>query len=256
MRRHGKAARYLMATFGITWTAWWTLARFGGLDDGPAPLLLVGGAGPLVAALAVRDSDERRELIRSTTAVSRLGRAWMPVLLIGAGPAVAAAVAATATGSSSVGSIGSAAGAVAFGLLAGLGEEPGWRGTLLRPWIDEHGIVNASVRTGLVWAVWHLPLYFASGTYQHGRGLGWFALSLVELPALSVLLSWAFRRSGWLVVAPLLAHALGNAAGEILPGEGIAADLAQTAAIITAGAWLARRLRQPGRFGESDASAA
>lgn len=202
-------------------------------------LVLVGGSGPLIAALVVRSGAERRDLLRSSLRVDRIGRGWRPVILVAVGPALVAAGAASVAGSLEwPGPLG-ALGALGFGLLAGIGEEPGWRGTLLHPWIERHGRRRASLLVGGVWAVWHLPLYLADGTYQADRGLGWFAVSLVELPALSLLLTWTYERAGWLVAAPVLAHALGNAAGEILPGEGLAADTAQTAAIIVAAVVLA-----------------
>jgi uncharacterized protein len=240
-----RARRYLATTFGVTWPSWWALAALGGVDRGPAPLLVVGGSGPLIAALAVRDSEERRALVHSSLRADRLGDAWGPVLAVALGPALVATATAASTDQLQRVSLSTAAGALAFGLLAGMGEEPGWRGTLLGPWIERHGLLGASVGVGAVWAVWHLPLYFASGTYQADRGLGWFAVSLVELPALSILLTWAYQRSGWLVAAPLVAHAAGNAAGEILPGRGTAAALAQSAAIIGAGLVVGRRMLRP-----------
>jgi uncharacterized protein len=242
-----RVRRYLTTTFGITWSSWWTLAALGGLDRGPAPLLLVGGSGPAVAALSVRNRDEIRQLVRSSVRADQLGPEWGSVLAVGVGPALVATGAAVVADQLQWPSAASALGAIGFGLLAGMGEEPGWRGTLLLPWINRHGLVRASLLVGAVWALWHLPLYFASGTYQADRGLGWFAVSFLELPALSLLLTWTYERSGWLVAAPLLAHALGNAAGEILPAQGTTADIAQTVAIITAGLAIARRLRQPSR---------
>lgn len=247
MRRSKRARRYLATTFAITWPSWWTLAALGGLADGPAPLLLVGGSGPLVAALVTRDAEERRDLLRSSVRADRLGHGWGPVLAVGVGPALAATAAAGVVGRLEGKSLTAALGALAFGLVAGIGEEPGWRGTLLGPWIERHGAVAASLRVGVVWSVWHLPLYFASGTYQADQGLGAFASSLVVLPALSILLTWAFERSGWLVVAPLLAHAFGNAAGEILPAAGTAAEVAQSAAIIAGAIVVAGWLRSPRR---------
>lgn len=239
-----RVRRYLTTTFGITWSSWWTLAALGGLDRGPVPLLLVGGSGPLVAALSVRNRDEIRELVHSSVRADRLGPEWGSVLAVGVGPALVATGAAAAAEQLQWSSFSSALGAVGFGLLAGIGEEPGWRGTLLRPWISRHGRIQASLLVGAVWSLWHLPLYFASGTYQADRGLGWFAVSFLELPALSLLLTWTYERSGWLVAAPLLAHALGNAAGEILPAHGTTADIAQTAAIIAAGLAVTTRLRR------------
>lgn len=238
-----RVGRYLTATFGITWSSWWTLAALGGLDRGPAPLLIVGGSGPLIAALTGRDRDERRELVNSSVRADQLGPEWGSVLAVGVGPALVATGAAAVADHLHWSSTASALGAVGFGLLAAIGEEPGWRGTLLRPWINRLGRVQASLLVGAVWALWHLPLYFASGTYQADRGLGWFAVSFLELPALSLLLTWTYERSGWLVAAPLIAHALGNASGEILPAAGTAADIAQSAAIIAAGLAVARGLR-------------
>jgi membrane protease YdiL (CAAX protease family) len=54
---------------------------------------------------------------------------------------------------------------VAFALAASFAEEPGWRGYALdrlgrRPW-------RAAVVISSVWAIWHLPLYAISGTFQH-----------------------------------------------------------------------------------------
>lgn len=228
--------RYLLTTFGITWASWWTLAGLGGVEDGPAPLLLVGGAGPLIGAIAVRDAAERRELLHSTVGFDRIGAGWPAVLAVGLGPAALAALAGVVGGAVDAPDLGGAAAALAFALIAGLAEEPGWRGTLQPAWTDRHGEVAASLRVGLVWAVWHLPLYFARGTYQHDRGLWWFLVSLVELPALSVLLTWAYRRAGWLVAAPVLAHALGNAAGELLPDGGTVSDVVQSLTIVAGGA--------------------
>jgi membrane protease YdiL (CAAX protease family) len=235
--------RYLVTTFGITWSSWWTLAALGGLDEGPAPLLIVGGSGPLVAALAVRTRDERSALLQSSLRADRLGTGWWPVLAVGLGPALAASAAGAVTGHIDKPHLIAALGALGFALVAGIGEEPGWRGTLLGPWIEAHGPLSASMRVGVVWALWHLPLYFASGTYQADQGLVRFATSMVELPALSILLTWTFERGGWLVVAPLLAHALGNAAGEILPGHGTAAEAAQSISIVAAALVIGHRMR-------------
>lgn len=38
-------------------------------------------------------------------------------------------------------------------------EELGWRGFALDPLLDSFGFTKTSVILGLVWAVWHLPLY-------------------------------------------------------------------------------------------------
>jgi membrane protease YdiL (CAAX protease family) len=59
---------------------------------------------------------------------------------------------------------------LAFVLLFGpLPEEMGWRGYALHV---EWTALASSLRVGLAWALWHLPLFLIEGTYQHGLGLG------------------------------------------------------------------------------------
>ena len=51
-------------------------------------------------------------------------------------------------------------------LIAGpLGEEPTYRGFALPYMQREYGVVHAGLITGIVWGMWHLPLWIISG-YQ------------------------------------------------------------------------------------------
>jgi uncharacterized protein len=71
----------------------------------------------------------------------------------------------------------------------GLGEEPGWRGYALPRQLERLRALPASLAVGVVWAVWHLPLFWTRGTSLYGSS-PW--ILLLELPALSVLFSWVF----------------------------------------------------------------
>lgn len=52
---------------------------------------------------------------------------------------------------------------LAFGPLA---EEIGWRGYLLDCWKDKGSMVYG-MGIGLIWTLWHLPMFFIAGTYQN-----------------------------------------------------------------------------------------
>src|SRR5215212_3894409 len=58
--------------------------------------------------------------------------------------------------------------AIILALIAGLGEEPGWRGFALPRLEARHAPVLATALLGFVWAMWHLPLVFVDPSFSHG----------------------------------------------------------------------------------------
>ena len=68
-----------------------------------------------------------------------------------------------------------------------LGEEFGWRGYALPHLQTRMGWRPASLMLGLVWGLWHLPLFFISDTVQAHMTLALFLPSTV---AMSVIFGW------------------------------------------------------------------
>src|SRR5690606_32546574 len=94
----------------------------------------------------------------------------------------------------------------------GLDEEAGWRGfaqprlqMLLPP-------LPASVIIGLIWSLWHLPLWFLPGSVHGQLSLPVYVLSTT---ALSVLLAYAFNVTGGSLLAVVLVHAASNTADNL-----------------------------------------
>jgi len=85
-----------------------------------------------------------------------------------------------------------------------LGEEPGWRGLLLPQLLARMGAAAASFLVGLVWFVWHLPLYLADGRDLHPLGY------LVQVVALSYVFTWFYIRSGRSTWMTVFLHATTN----------------------------------------------
>jgi membrane protease YdiL (CAAX protease family) len=52
-------------------------------------------------------------------------------------------------------------------ILAGMGEEFGWRGFALPRLQARHNALVSSLIVGLIWGIWHIPLYLTPGTIQH-----------------------------------------------------------------------------------------
>lgn len=100
-------------------------------------------------------------------------------------------------------------------LLGGpLGEEFGWRGYALSALQDRLGWRTASLALGLVWGVWHLPLFFIDGTAQVRIPLGLFLMSVV---AMSVVFAWLVNRTAGSAVAALLFHTAINFWPAVVP---------------------------------------
>ena len=86
-----------------------------------------------------------------------------------------------------------------FLIYDGLGEEIGWRGFALPEFQKRLGSLGGSIMVGILWAVWHLPLFFTPGSNQYGDSL---------IPYIYVLTCWTI----------VMALFVGKARGSILPG--------------------------------------
>jgi membrane protease YdiL (CAAX protease family) len=95
----------------------------------------------------------------------------------------------------------------------GLGEEIGWRGYALDRLQEKHPALNAGLLLAAIWIVWHLPLFFYSGTNQ---SLIPFWLWLIPVVALGVMMTWVYNNTGTVFSAALF-HTVGNLAYEIFP---------------------------------------
>lgn len=106
-----------------------------------------------------------------------------------------------------------------FWLLFGpVPEEPGWRGYALDGLQARRSALSASFLVGVVWSLWHLPLFFIPGTWQAGEvGLGtqrfWFYMLTIVMEA--VLYTWIYNNTNRSTLAAVLFHFTGNAVGEL-----------------------------------------
>lgn len=95
-----------------------------------------------------------------------------------------------------------------------LGEEIGWRGYMLPKLLTTKNWIYSSLLVGLVWGVWHLPLFYLGNTTQSNIPLSLYFLDLI---ASTFIFTWIFYQSkGSLLIATLF-HTSINAATIILP---------------------------------------
>jgi len=91
----------------------------------------------------------------------------------------------------------------------GIGEEGGWRGFLFPEFCKKYNARLATLYTALIWAPWHLPIFFYDKDFQ-AMGvmgiIGW----LVGLIFGSLLLGWLVKQSKWSLWAVILWHGTFN----------------------------------------------
>lgn len=94
------------------------------------------------------------------------------------------------------------------------GEEVGWRGYALPRLSERFGLAPASIILGIVWATWHLPLFFFPDSTTLGQS---FPLYLLQVTAVSVTMAWLYWRTGGSLLLVMLMHAAVNNLKDIVP---------------------------------------
>lgn len=99
-------------------------------------------------------------------------------------------------------------------IIGGL-EEAGWM-YILQPELDKkYGFILSSVFVGIIWTLWHIPLFFIPGT-NHGEGLINFWMFVVQLMAFRFFNGSIYKISGkGRVFMCVLFHTMFNAASPI-----------------------------------------
>jgi membrane protease YdiL (CAAX protease family) len=89
------------------------------------------------------------------------------------------------------------------------GEEIGWRGYALPELAERIGLARGSVVLGMIWACWHLPLFFLSvaGNNEYGQSFPVWALGVTGL---SVGFAWLYAHTGGSLFLTMLMHSAVN----------------------------------------------
>ena len=104
--------------------------------------------------------------------------------------------------------------AILFSTVVQAGEEIGWRGYALPRLAERFGLAPASIILGILWASWHLPLFFVPESDLSGQS---FPLYLLQVTALSIAMAWLYWRTGGSLLLVMLLHAAINNTKDIVP---------------------------------------
>ena len=226
--------RPLLTFFALTYVVTWTcyIAAGAMLRAGAPPasasaalagaLFLLGTFAPGLVALALTERGEGRAATRML--IDRVFdwrvRARWYIFAIGFLPAIKLSVALVhRLGTGAWPRFGPEAwyvmaAAIMVSTWVQAGEEIGWRGYALPRLSDRFGLASASVILGILWATWHLPLFFVPAADTSGQS---FPLYLLQVTALSVTMAWLYWRTGGSLLLVMLLHAAINNTKGIVP---------------------------------------
>ena len=107
---------------------------------------------------------------------------------------------------------------IIFTIAAGIGEEFGWRGFLLPRLQTRYNALVSSLIIGGMWAIWHIPLFFLEGTFQHDLGSQAGLLPAILAYSVFVIVSsiwftWVFNNTRGSVLLAAVMHGASNTWG-------------------------------------------
>jgi uncharacterized protein len=229
---------WLFFVFAFCWSwFFWIWAALGGisvLTTLGKVLLLLGLLGPMLGgvccAYLTPKKDYRREYWVRVIDPSRVYARWWSVIFLFVPAAMTmAALLAFASGDSVIPEIGKRLAktladpytTISFALgvfMKGpLPEELGWRGYALDQLQTRWSALASSLILGVLWAAWHLPLFFMKGMYHHDQGL-WsagFWLFMAGVFPTAIVFTWIFNNTNRSTLAAIIFHFVANVSYEL-----------------------------------------
>lgn len=205
-------ATFAVLAIAVSWAVW--IPALSAIDGPAAKAALIPGAfGPLIAGAIVTRlrGNSVRAWLASTLSWRRSVRWYAAAVTLPLAVALVLGVVMVAlTGGFGDGTLRPALAAFGFNIvfatvLGGGQEEFGWRGFALPHLQSRYDALTASVLIGLVWSLWHAPL-FAFEVYPMNP-----ALYAVSVLAFAVILTWLYNSSRACVPAAILIHGSINA---------------------------------------------
>jgi uncharacterized protein len=226
---------FFVATFLWTWACYAPI-----VVSGNSPyqmpwmiLLILGGAGPSIVGVAMVfltfDKARQREYWLRCFSLRRIRLRWWLVIFLVFPAILATGVALDLLLGGSLPGMKQLTDLMASPLMGPLAaltsfisgpwsEEFGWRGYALEPITDRYGIMRGTTALGLIWGVWHLPLYFMPATWhgQMGFKLAGFWTFTVLSVGLSLLMTWVYQNSNRSILSGMLLHFTSNFCAQLI----------------------------------------
>ena len=225
-------ARFFITTFSFSWLLW-GIAIFLGRGNSQdivytssgiiMPLMLLGGFGPAIGAFISLRSLEGKGAIKNYCKKFlslKFGRkVWLSIFLVLGLSYFIAWIIPEFFGKERIPSFLPNYYIFPIYLLlmvffGGGQEEIGWRGYILQFLEKKYGLIVGSLILGIIWSIWHLPLWFIPGTSQ--TYMNFLAFTLMTI-GYSYFFSWLIEVSENRLFSGLVAHGAANGFAAVFP---------------------------------------
>lgn len=201
--------QYLVRTFTISWSSWLVLAllvknsiiTFSSIIG--TILFIIGGFAPTISAISLQEEKSFKSIVSFVFSHKRNSLIYLLLFCV---------LESLVIGLSSI-ELNPEVPLYAIPMIflvctfvGGGNEELGWRGTM-QPILEKKvAFPIATVITGVVWSIWHLPLWFIDGTTQQNIPFLWFTIYAIFL---SYWLACVYKRSNCVFYCAVL-HGISN----------------------------------------------
>jgi membrane protease YdiL (CAAX protease family) len=226
---------YFALAFGFSWIV--ELLAFGLLDVPELPGIIVAAFGPATAAVLVTRTAEGRSGVRALLRrllLWRVDRRWYAFALVGIPVLGVLSFVFLPDGTENLPDSALLIAptylllVVIMATLGGGQEELGWRGFALPRLQPRFGPLAGTVLLGVLWGLWHLPLYVLVDDYNNaGSGFVRVATSFLGFVgytiAISLIMTWVFNHTRGSLLLAMLVHGALNATFGLAPETTLAA---------------------------------
>ncbi len=204
-----KIIKYLCVTYLFTWAFWWARAYlcnigltqpFGIIG---AILYVIGGFGPTVATIMFLDNKSFKGLMNYLFERKKGTVGYIIFFSIALSLSFYTSTFKLAEGTTIFAFIGAL---ILFTFIAGSNEEVGWSGILFKELEKKFGTLLATLIRTVIWAFWHLPLFFTVGDIHYTMPVMSFVLFLFTL---AVICTALIKRTNCLFYCGII-HGVGN----------------------------------------------
>ncbi|MBD3339920.1 MAG: CPBP family intramembrane metalloprotease [Candidatus Lokiarchaeota archaeon] len=213
--------------------SFWSVAILMGKDCMTFPTIIfyaLGGIGPsfiaLILVFVLYDKEQKQDFKARTVQIKRLGIKWYFVMFILVivpiflSMFIASLIWDDITFIEELSTFSFAVMMpfyLSFLVAAVLMEEFGWRGLALDQLQANYSSFTSSLMVGIIWSLWHFPLYFIKGTFHNSLGFGsveFFLYSLDIIPG-AIIYTWIYNNNDRSILSAIIFHFLGNFISEM-----------------------------------------